>query len=55
VERLLAHRGVWAAGHSVSGTDAVVGAAELVDRLEREMELARQRLLSADASAAGCR
>jgi nitronate monooxygenase len=55
VERLLAHRGVWAAGHSVSGTDAVVGAAELVDRLERELELARQRLLSADASAAGCR
>jgi nitronate monooxygenase len=53
--RLLAHRGVWAAGHSVSGTDAVVGAAELVDRLERELGLARQRLLPADAPAAGCR
>jgi nitronate monooxygenase len=54
VDRLLAHRGVWAAGHSVSGTDAVVGVAELVNRLERELELARQRLLPADMPAAGC-
>ena len=53
VERLLAHRGVWAAGHSVSGTDAVIGVAELVNRLERELELARQQLT--DVSAAGCR
>jgi hypothetical protein len=55
VERLLAHRGVWAAGHSVSGTDAVIGVAELVNRLERELELARQQLLPTDVSAAGCR
>jgi nitronate monooxygenase len=55
VDRLLARRGVWAAGHSVSGTDAVIGVAELVNRLERELELARQRLLPADMPAAGCR
>jgi nitronate monooxygenase len=59
VDRLLAHRGVWAAGHSVSGTDAVIGVAELVSRLERELDLARQRLLPADMTAgrpaAGCR
>jgi nitronate monooxygenase len=55
VDRLLARRGVWAAGHSVSGTDAVMGVAELVTRLERELELARQRLLQADMPAAGCR
>ena len=55
VDRLLARRGVWAAGHSVSGTDAVIGVAELVTRLERELELARQRLLPADMPAAGCR
>ena len=53
--RLLARRGVWAAGHSVSGTDAVIGVAELVTRLERELELARQRLLPAGMPAAGCR
>jgi nitronate monooxygenase len=59
VDRLLAHRGVWAAGHSVSGTDAVIGVGELVNRLERELDLARQRLLPADMaagiSAARCR
>jgi len=55
VDRLLAHRGVWAAGHSVSGTDAVIGVAELVTRLERELELARQQLLPADMPAARCR
>jgi nitronate monooxygenase len=52
VDRLLAQRGVWAAGHSVSGTDAVIGVAELVNRLEHELELARQQLLPADVSAA---
>jgi nitronate monooxygenase len=54
-DRLLAHRGVWAAGHSVSGTDAVIGVAELVNRLERELDLARQRLLPAEMPATGCR
>ena len=52
VDRLLARRGVWAAGHSVSGTDAVIGVAELVTRLERELELARQQLLPTDMPAA---
>ena len=47
VDRLLARRGVWAAGHSVSGTDEVIGVADLVDRLEREVEQARQRLIPA--------
>jgi nitronate monooxygenase len=51
VDRLLAHRGVWAAGHSVSGTDVVIGVAGLVDRLERELEQARQQLLTADVPA----
>jgi nitronate monooxygenase len=54
VDRLLAHRGVWAAGHSVSGTDAVTGVAGLVDRLERELEQARYQLLTADVPALGC-
>ena len=55
VDRLLARRGVWAAGHSVSGTDAVIGVAELVNRLERELDLARQRLLPTEMPATGCR
>jgi nitronate monooxygenase len=50
VERLLARRGVWAAGHSVSGTDQVIGVGELVDRLERELEQARQRLIPVTAA-----
>jgi nitronate monooxygenase len=35
-DRLLAARDVWAAGHSVSGSDSVLAVAELVDRLERD-------------------
>jgi nitronate monooxygenase len=50
VERLLARRGVWAAGHSVSGADEVIGVGELVDRLERELEQARQRLIPVTAA-----
>jgi hypothetical protein len=38
----------------VSGTDAVTGVAGLVDRLERELEQARQQLLTADVPARGC-
>jgi len=38
----------------VSGTDAVTGVAGLVDRLERELEQARCRLLTADVPALGC-
>lgn len=35
-EKLLARRHVWAAGHSVAGSNDVVSVAELVDRLERD-------------------
>jgi nitronate monooxygenase len=45
LERLLAQRGVWAAGHSVSGVDGVLDVAALVDRLERELTEARQQLV----------
>jgi nitronate monooxygenase len=51
LERTLARRDVWAAGHSVSGADAVIGVGDLVDRLEHEVEHARQRLLNASAIA----
>lgn len=40
-DRLLAQREVWAAGHSVSGTDEVVSVAKLVDRLVHDHQLAR--------------
>jgi nitronate monooxygenase len=45
LERLLSQRGVWAAGHSVSGVDRVLDVATLVDRLEYELDEARQQLL----------
>lgn len=45
LERLLSQRGVWAAGHSVSGTDEVLPTADLVDRLEREFDEAQLRLV----------
>jgi nitronate monooxygenase len=35
-DKLLARRQVWAAGHSVGGSNDVVSVAELVDRLERD-------------------
>jgi nitronate monooxygenase len=35
-DKLLARRHVWAAGHSVAGTNDVASVAELVDRIERE-------------------
>jgi nitronate monooxygenase len=54
VDRLLAHRGVWAAGHSVSGADEVLDVAELVDRLEYELEQARRRLFPSGVAAAEC-
>ncbi|MER6972255.1 NAD(P)H-dependent flavin oxidoreductase [Nocardioides sp. NPDC057767] len=47
VDRLLSQRGVWAAGHSVSGTDRVLPVAELVALLDRELREARSRLLAA--------
>jgi nitronate monooxygenase len=45
LERMLSQRGVWAAGHSVSGADEVLDVAELVDRLERELDDAQRRLV----------
>lgn len=45
VDRLLSHRGVWAAGHSVSGTDRVLPVAELVAQLDHELREERSRLL----------
>ncbi|MGY0540787.1 NAD(P)H-dependent flavin oxidoreductase [Nocardioides sp. YJ-D4] len=47
VDRLLSQRGVWAAGHSVSGTDRVLPVAELVALLDRELREARSRLFAA--------
>jgi hypothetical protein len=44
MDRLLARRGVWAAGHSAATTRDVVGVADLVGRLERELEQARDEL-----------
>ena len=51
LERLLSQRGVWAAGHSVSGADVVLDICELVDRLEREFDAARQCLVPVGATA----
>jgi len=42
VDRLLARRGVWAAGHSVSGATEVIPVAELVRRLQSEIDQARR-------------
>lgn len=44
VDRLLARRGVWAAGHSAAGTHDVISVAGLVRRLEQELEQARGEL-----------
>jgi nitronate monooxygenase len=44
MDRLLARRGVWAAGHSAAGTHDVISVAGLVRRLEQELEQARGEL-----------
>jgi nitronate monooxygenase len=53
-DKLLARRQVWAAGHSVAGSNDVISVAELVDRLERDyLSAAEHRnplLVSANAS-----
>lgn len=49
-DRLLAARDVWAAGHSVSGTDDVLPIAELVARLETDYQSARHPLGRVTAS-----
>ena len=35
-DKLLAHRHVWGAGHSVAGSNDVISVTELIDRLERD-------------------
>jgi nitronate monooxygenase len=45
MDRLLARRGVWAAGHSAAITRDVISVADLVGRLERELEHARDELV----------
>ncbi len=41
-----AWRDIWSAGHGVAGIDAVLPVADLVDRLSREYDAARVRLLA---------
>lgn len=48
-----AWRDIWSAGQGVSGIDAVLPVAELVDRLEDEYVAARQRLCAEGPAAAG--
>ena len=45
MDRLLARRGVWAAGHSAAITRDVISVADLAGRLERELEHARDELV----------
>jgi nitronate monooxygenase len=53
-DKLLARRHVWAAGHSVAGSNDVISVTELVDRLERDYLSATEHrnplLVSANAS-----
>lgn len=44
MDRLLARRGVWAAGHSAAGTGDLLSVADLVSRLEGEHQRARDQL-----------
>src|SRR3984885_12002467 len=52
MDRLLARRGVWAAGHSAEGTRDVLSVADLAGRLESELRGARGQL-TAPAAATG--
>jgi nitronate monooxygenase len=51
MDRLLAGRGVWAAGHSAAGTRDVLSVAGLVGRLESELRDARGQLTATGAAA----
>jgi nitronate monooxygenase len=58
MDRMLARRDVWAAGHSAAGTHDVLSAAGLVGRLESELRRAREQLTATGAApllTAGCR
>jgi len=46
VDRLLSHRGVWAAGHSASGANELLGVRELVRHLAAEHKAARDALVA---------
>jgi nitronate monooxygenase len=50
MDRLLARRGVWAAGHSAEGTRDVLSVADLVGRLESELRGAYDQVTSAGAA-----
>ena len=50
MDRLLARRDVWAAGHSAAGTRDVLSAARLVGRLESELRRARDQLTATSAA-----
>lgn len=50
MDRLLARRDVWAAGHSAAGTHDVLSAAGLVGRLESELRRAREQLTATGAA-----
>jgi hypothetical protein len=50
MDRLLARRGVWAAGHSAAGTRDVLSVADLVGRLESELRRARDQLAEPGAA-----
>jgi nitronate monooxygenase len=49
MDRLLARRDVWAAGHSAAGTRDVLSVAGLVGRLESELRRAREQVTATDA------
>jgi nitronate monooxygenase len=50
MDRLLARRDVWAAGHSAEGTRDVLSVADLVGRLESELRSARDQLTATGAA-----
>ncbi|WP_368680179.1 nitronate monooxygenase (plasmid) [Rhodococcus opacus] len=50
-DRLLSNRTAWSGGHSVSGVDAVLSVATLIERTAREYELSRARSVARDSSA----
>jgi nitronate monooxygenase len=50
MDRLLARRGVWAAGHSAEGTRDVLSVADLAGRLESELRSVRDQLTATGAT-----
>ena len=52
-DKTKAWKDIWGCGQGIGAVDGIVGAAELVDRLAREYEQARQRLAACGPSAPG--